>query len=34
MIRIGICDDLVEHLLIQDEMGRNFVCRVGLKSGI
>ena len=28
MIRIGICDDLVEQLQIQEEMVRNIVCRL------
>lgn len=29
MIRIGICDDLVEQLQIQEEMVRNIVCQFG-----
>ena len=32
MIRIGICDDLVEQLQIQEEMVRNIVCRLGLNK--
>ena len=34
MIRIGICDDLVEQLQIQEEMVRNIVCRLGLNTEI
>mgnify|MGYP001079400121 FL=1 len=34
MIRIGICDDLVEQLQIQEEMVRNIVCRFGLNTEI
>lgn len=34
MIRIGICDDLVEQLQIQEEMVRSIVCRFGLNVEI
>ena len=34
MVRIGICDDLVEQLQIQEEMVRNIVCRLGLNTEI
>lgn len=34
MIRIGICDDLVEQLQIQEGMVRNIVCRLGLNAEI
>ena len=34
MIRIGICDDLVEQLQIQEEMVRNIVCRLVLETKI